>query len=209
MYNDITGIILCGGKSSRMGINKAFLKLGESYIIEIISKLMNELFGRVIAITNEPELYKFLNIELFEDIYKDKGPLGGIHSGLIHSMTEKNFIISCDMPLISKETIKFITDFQSEKCIKVPFADGYIQQLCGVYSTKCLSLIEEIFNEDDNQMNGKKCMVLQLVEREGSEIINIEKEINGYKPNTFFNMNDMNQYEEAESIFEKGLDYGK
>ena len=73
MYNDITGIVLCGGKSSRMGTNKAFLKLGGKYIIEIICDLMKCIFGNVILVTNKTELYEFLNLEAHEDIYKGKG----------------------------------------------------------------------------------------------------------------------------------------
>jgi molybdopterin-guanine dinucleotide biosynthesis protein A len=205
----MTGIILCGGRSLRMGVNKAFLKLDESYIIEIISELMRELFEKVILITNEPDLYKFLNLESFEDIFKERGPLGGIHSGLIHSTTERNFIISCDIPLISKDTIKFIADFPSAKSIKVPYADGHIQQLCGVYSKSCLPLIEEIFNDEDNQLNEKKCKVLKLVEKSNSEIIDIKKELHGFESNSFLNMNDMTQYKKAESIFEERLSHGK
>ncbi len=201
MYNDITGIILSGGKSSRMGVNKAFLKFGSSYVIELISKLMRELFERVILITNEPGLYEFLNIKSFEDIYAGRGPLGGIHSGLMHSAAEINFILSCDIPLISKNTIKFIADYPSEKNIKVPFADGHIQQLCGVYSKSCLPLTEEILSEEDISEKGKKCMVLKLVERAGSDIINIEKEMPGYEQGTFLNMNDKTQYKKAESLY--------
>src|SRR3970040_1193806 len=88
MYNDITGIILSGGKSRRMGVNKSFLKLGNKYVIEIISGLMRELFSKLILITNEPFLYSFLKLDIYEDIYKNIDPLGGIHSGLTHSQTD-------------------------------------------------------------------------------------------------------------------------
>ena len=202
MYNDVTGIILCGGKSSRMGVNKALLKLSGSNTIEIISKLMRELFKRVMLITNEPGLYEFLKLESFEDIYKEKGPLGGIHSGLKHSDTDKNFVISCDIPLISREAIKFITDYPSEKSIKVPFADGHIQQLCGVYSKACLPAVEGILIVKDNH---KKCNVLKLIERTGAEIINIGIEMQGCAPDTFFNMNSMTDYKCVERIYEARL----
>ena len=208
MYNDITGIILCGGKSSRMGVNKAFLKLGGSYIIETISKLLKDLFERVIVITNDTNLYKFLELDLYEDIYKGKGPLGGIHSGLIHSKTEENFIMSCDIPLISKETIKFITDFPSAKSIKVPNADGYIQHLCGIYSKSCLSLIDEILCRDENHINKKECKVSKLVELACGEIINIEIDMPGYEPNSFLNTNSRTQYKKVERIYEGRLSFG-
>ena len=70
MYSDITGVILAGGKSSRMGVNKSFLKLGNQTIIERIVDLMKSIFSEVIIITNTPDEYKFLNLPLYEDIYK-------------------------------------------------------------------------------------------------------------------------------------------
>lgn len=202
MYSDITGIILAGGKSKRMGFNKAFLKVREQYIIEIISTLMKELFERVILITNEPELYKFLGLELFEDVYAGNGPLGGIHSGLIHSNTEKNLIISCDIPLITREIIQYIVEYPTKKDIVVPYADCHVQQLCGVYSKSCLLAIEALLNEDKN---AKKCRVLQLIEINQGEIINIDKEMSGYVPNSFLNMNEMAQYNMVRNFYAETL----
>ncbi len=91
MYNDITGIILAGGKSKRMGINKALLKIGDKTIIERTAGLMQGLFNRVLLITNSPNEYMFLGLEIYEDIYKNIGPLAGIHSGLVYSNYRKKF----------------------------------------------------------------------------------------------------------------------
>jgi len=84
MYRDVTGIILSGGKSSRMGGNKSLLKIGDTTIIERVRDLMKSLFSDVILITNDPADYKFLNIPIFEDIFKHKGPLR-INSFIIFS----------------------------------------------------------------------------------------------------------------------------
>jgi molybdopterin-guanine dinucleotide biosynthesis protein A len=199
VYKDITGIILCGGKSSRMGTNKAFLKLGNKYIIEILSDLLKSIFSKVILVTNDPGLYEFLNIDMYEDIYKSKGPLGGIHSGLIHSHTEKNFVISCDIPLITKQVIEFIVNYRSDKKIRVPYADGYVQQLCGVYSRNLLNDIVYILNR--RTFSPAKCNVLKLVEETKGEIINIEKEMPGYAANTFLNLNDLTHYSIANKMY--------
>ena len=134
MYKDITGIILSGGKSTRMGSNKSFLKVGHKTIIERVRDLLQVIFKDVILITNDPDEYKFLNLPMFEDVYKYKGPLAGIHSGLLHSSTEINFIISCDIPLITQEMIKYLVDYKTEKIITIAKADGFIQQLAGKYS---------------------------------------------------------------------------
>jgi len=200
MYSDITGIILAGGKSLRMGVNKSFLKLGNETIIKRQVELMKSISKEVIIITNTPAEYEFLQIPLYEDVYKSKGPLGGIHSGLIHSKTEKNFIISCDMPLVTENLIEFIINYNTDKLITISKADGFIQQLCGVYSKKVLPEIIKILEEVDIVDNSKKqgecgCIVLQLVKSINGEIINIASEYNGYKEGMFYNMNNPAEYE--------------
>ena len=209
MYNGITGIILCGGKSLRMGTNKAFLKFGDKYIVEILVGLMRNIFGKVILVTNEPGLYSFLKIDIFEDIYKGKGPLGGIYSGLMNSETGRNFVISCDIPLITKSAIEFIIGCPSDKDIKVPLADGYVQQLFGIYNRSLLTKIKNQLNPEEQLNSTAKCKVLQLIESAHSEIINIENEMPGYNANTFLNMNNMTDYLLAGHIYESRINLRK
>ncbi len=199
MYKDVTGIILSGGKSSRMGGNKSLLKIGELTIIERVCDLMKSLFNEVILITNDPADYKFLSIPIFEDLFKQKGPLAGIHSGLTHSSSEKNFIISCDLPFITPEMIKYLVDFRTEKLITVAKANGYIQQLAGKYSKESVYEAEKILND---QLSGeakggnqtkKDISALKLIERVGAEIISAES-LPFYKKELFFNMNDVEDY---------------
>jgi molybdenum cofactor guanylyltransferase len=191
MYNDVTGIILSGGKSSRMGTNKSLLKLGNETVIEIIHKVLSELFPRVIIITNDIITYEFINCEKFGDIKLGYGPLSGIHSGLINSKTDKNFIISCDVPLISKKIIEFIVDYPGDHDIVVPFADNHIQTLCGMYHKNILNEIESIFLSNSEI---KSCKVKYLLDKTRSKIIEIEKELPDFDKNTFMNMNNMVQY---------------
>jgi len=199
MYKDVTGIILSGGKSSRMRENKSLLKIGERTIIERVWDLMKSLFNEVILITNVAADYKFLNIPIFEDIFKHKGPLAGIHSGLIHSSSSQNFIISCDLPFITPEIIKYLVDYKTEKLITVAKADGYIQQLAGKYSKGTIYEAEKILNEQLNAetkgsiQKNKNISALKLIERVGTEIISAES-LPFYKKELFFNMNDVDDY---------------
>ncbi len=94
IYSDITGIILAGGKSTRMGENKSLLSLNGKTVIERVVDLMKSIFKEVILITNTPEEYDFIKIPKYKDIFEYKGPLAGIHSGLTHSNTEKKL---CDL----------------------------------------------------------------------------------------------------------------
>jgi molybdenum cofactor guanylyltransferase len=206
MHSDMTGIILSGGKSTRMGENKSLLDLGGEMVIERVVKLMQEVFPRVILSTNTPDEYSFLGMEMVEDQYKHAGPLAGIHSGMINSDTERNFILSCDMPMMTKEVIDFMVEFDTEKSIVIAHADGFNQQLAGVYSKSCLAIIEEILadssmkeNRSENQKK-RGCPVFELVKKMDGKIINAEDIIPNYRPGTFFNMNKPREYEEIKNI---------
>ncbi len=200
MHNPVTAIILSGGKSSRMGRNKALLKIGNKTIIERVRDQMQHLFNEVLLITNTPDEYKFLNLPIYEDIYKHKGPLAGIHSGLLHSSTDTNFIISCDLPLITKEMIEYLVEFKTNKLITVARADGYIQQLAGKYSKDCLKTAEEILQEQLNienrntEQKKRGCNVLRLINRIGAEIISAES-LPFYNDDLYFNVNKTADYD--------------
>lgn len=199
MYSNVTGIILAGGKSSRMGQNKSLLEIGNITVIERLIQLMNSIFKDVILITNTPEEFEFLDIPMYKDIYEYKGPLAGIHSALANSTTEENFIISCDLPLITKEIIEFIIDYKTDKAITVCNADGFIQQLAGKYSRSILTKTEELLvdgitSTSENKQYKRKSSVYNLIYKVGAEIIDVEN-INFYKEGTFYNMNRPKDYE--------------
>ena len=201
MYDNITGIILSGGKSTRMGENKSFLKMNNKTIIENVVEMMNSIFSKVILITNTPDEYEFLNLEIYTDIYKNVGPLAGIHSGLINSETQKNFIISCDIPLMNSEFIKSIINIDSEKQIIVSKADGFVQQLCGIYDKSLTQLISEIIDADnfsessDSIQKKRKCKVHQLINKSNSLIIDDIEKMAGWHKEIFLNMNRKEDYE--------------
>lgn len=196
MYNDITGIILAGGKSSRMGVNKALLQFGDKTIIEKIFCEMSLLFAKIILVTNSDEEYSFLNSEMFKDIHTGMGPLSGIHSGLVNSNTEKNFIISSDIPLIKRDVIEFIINYNTSKPITVINADGYIQHLCGIYKKSIVNEAEILLKENSLNKDSKeksKCNVFSLIDITGAEILE-SSQIPFYKAGMFLNVNTPDDY---------------
>ena len=199
MYNDITGIILSGGKSKRMGVNKSLLKIGNKSLIGIINGLLSDSLDDIILSTNEPQLYKFLKLKSYKDIYPNKGPLSGIHSGLINSKTDKNFVISCDMPFMTSEMIEYLVNYKCNKPIIVTKAEGFVQQLCGLYDKSCLPIIEKILFENtvsenrNVQQQKRGCKVLELINRADAKIIDAET-LPFYNKDLFFNMNSTDDY---------------
>jgi len=204
MYNNITGIILSGGKSSRMGENKSFLPLGEKVIIEHVADLMCSIFTNVILITNTPYEYEFLNFPVYEDIFKVDGPLAGIHSGLENSKTEENFILSCDMPLMESSIIKSIVEFKTDKPVTICRVEGFIQHLAGRYSKSVSQFAEKLLRQEvenvkhNNEKHNVK--VYSLLKEIGYEIIEAE-ELSEYNPHIFFNMNSKEDYQKILSLF--------
>ena|ERR1035437_651910 len=201
MYNNITGFILAGGKSTRMGTNKSLLTIGGLTVIERVVNLMRDLFKEVIIITNQFEEYSFLNLPMYEDIHKNIGPLAGIHSALVHTTTDKNFIISCDMPLMTGEVIKYLVEYPTDKLITIARADNFVQQLCGIYYQSLIPYIENITGmnneggDEENPVQDKRgCSVLELVKNVPAEIIDIEEVYQDFRPGTFYNMNRPEEY---------------
>jgi molybdopterin-guanine dinucleotide biosynthesis protein A len=199
MIENITGIILCGGKSSRMKTNKAFLKLGNIPIIEIMLQKMKQNFDNLILSSNNTELFAYLNVPIVKDIYLDRGPLAGIHSSLKYSATEKNFIISCDIPLITVELIKYLSEYNSDKKIILPVLKGRIQQLCGVYSKSILADVEQLLkaSQGNNEVKGS---IFNLLERVDAEIVDVSS-FSSPGDDIFLNMNTPEDYELIKKIY--------
>ncbi|KAF0157542.1 MAG: molybdopterin-guanine dinucleotide biosynthesis protein A [Syntrophaceae bacterium] len=151
----ITGILLAGGKNSRMGTNKAFLEIGGIRQIEKALNIYRRIFSEVIIVTNDPLSYlEFPNAMLVTDIYKEKGPLGGIYTGLFYAKNDYAFACPCDMPFLNKDFMAYLIGQIDKHDIIVPeIADGY-QPLHAIYSRKCLPSIKRLLLMDKLKITG-------------------------------------------------------
>ena len=95
-----------------MGTNKALLKINEKTNIERIADTLKMSFNDIILVTNHPEQYQFLGLKMVADYYPGKGPLAGVHAGLLSSHYDTNFIVACDMPFVSVELAEVLV----QKC---------------------------------------------------------------------------------------------
>jgi molybdopterin-guanine dinucleotide biosynthesis protein A len=198
MYEPITAIILSGGKSTRMGTNKSLLKLGNKTLIEIVSERCKNLFSNTLLITNQPEIYSCLNLSMFGDIHLGMGPMAGLHTGLQNSKTEKNFLISCDVPFLDEEAIRFLIESSKDAHCFVPRASGYVQHLCGIYNKSLLPIIENLLTENSEQKEPQpKCKMGNLIKISQGIILDMEKEYPNYRKELFDNLNTPEDYEKA------------
>lgn len=145
-----TGIILAGGKSSRMGFDKQFLEVNQKRLMNIVVEDLEEEFDEIIIVTNKPEEYIGFNHKIITDKIVGMGPLSGIHAGLTESKSKYAFVIGCDMPNINIDYIRYmkesINSYDVEACI-TKHKDG-IEPLYGFYSKNIIGKIEKYLLED-------------------------------------------------------------
>ncbi len=149
---DITGIILAGGKSSRMGTDKGFLKLdGETFISHIINAV-KPLVNDIIIVSNNPEYDRF-NLKRIEDIMMDAGPLAGLYSGLYHSKTENNIVLSCDVPLINTTVLKKLSR-QAAKDVDIVQieSNNKTMPLIALYKKHCMHQCLELLETGERRL---------------------------------------------------------
>lgn len=183
-------IILAGGQSRRMGTNKALLKLGNQTVIEHIHEALEPLFTEMILVTNEPEEYSFLNIQMTSDHYPGKGPLAGLHAGLQKAKYDHNFVIACDMPFVNKEVITSMFAQSSESDAVVPKYQESMHPLFAIYNRSVLPKVKECLEKDQLRMR-------DLLDR-----IRVHYYRNDSNPFTFFNMNQKEEYKQAKKWYE-------
>lgn len=139
----MNGYILAGGKSSRMGKDKGLMLLDDKAIVQHVIDAIKPVVDNVVIVSNNSEYEKF-GLELIEDLIKGIGPAGGIYSALNHCTTENIFIVSCDMPFVTSEAIKFIIDNSTHSEITLALQNQNIEPLFGVYTKACLPKWKEL-----------------------------------------------------------------
>ncbi len=186
--------ILAGGKGSRMNYeNKALLSYKDKTFIQNLIEI-GENFGEIIIIANNKEIYKEYDIKIVEDIYKEKGPLGGIYTALKNSKYDKVFCIACDMPLLKKETLEQIANIDFNEDTLIPKVDERMQPLCAIYSK---TLIEDI----ENHLMLNKNKIMGLIENHNYKIVETNlSNVDFYNVNTH---EEYNKLEEIENVYSR------
>lgn len=139
----ITGIILAGGKNSRMGMDKGLLQLDGTKLIERQIQVLSAVCSHLIIISNN-EVYNDLGLPVYKDRYTDVGPLGGIFTGLFYSTTAYNFVLACDMPFVKEAVFDYLLEQADGYDIVVPSLEGRLQPLCALYRKQVCSTLEEL-----------------------------------------------------------------
>ncbi|MDE0682158.1 MAG: molybdenum cofactor guanylyltransferase [Candidatus Poribacteria bacterium] len=207
----VTGVILAGGKSRRMGQNKALIQLGDSPLIEHVIRRLRLVVDELLLITNTPTEYTHLGLPMHSDIIPDTGALGGIYTGLMHASHDTVLCVACDSPFLQPKLLSYLISILREYDVVMPYTYSRnrgievtnpshstdqmtLQTLCAVYAKRCLPVIEQMLNEPDLRVHA-------LQER--ANILTLAPEIwktYDSEGHSFFNVNTPEDFEKAQII---------
>lgn len=193
----VSCIILAGGKNSRIGQEKAFLRIGERTIIEEQIYTLGKIFNEIIIVVNDRNNFRDTDAKVVTDVIPNSGPLGGLYSGLAVSSNIHSFVIGCDMPFINLELIRYMIEENDESDIIIPLSTKGKETLFAIYSLNCLETIRQ-------QIELRNLRLLNILNFHKVKYISHE-EIEKFdsKEFSFFNVNSLKDYEKALKIWLK------
>jgi molybdopterin-guanine dinucleotide biosynthesis protein A len=193
MTNAVTALVLVGGQSSRMGSDKALLRLpdGES--------LLEHALAMAATVASEVKLVgprqKYVEIrwagEVVEDTFPGTGPLGGIHAGLTASSTDLNLVLAVDMPAVTSELLRFLvqTAQTHERLVTAFGAEGRWQPLCAVYRKGFARVAEDA-------ITAGRCKVdASFTEQIAHQVSEDDLRLNGFSAELFTNCNTAEEWQ--------------
>lgn len=151
---DLTVAIQAGGKSSRMGQDKSFVLFQGRPMIEVVRERVEGLGSELILVTNKPDEYAHLALPMVGDIYKERGPLGGLHTALYHASNPYCLMVACDMPWLNRPLLEYMVSLRETADIVVPRWEKFPEPLHAIYSKACLEPMEENLKAERLKITG-------------------------------------------------------
>jgi molybdopterin-guanine dinucleotide biosynthesis protein A len=186
---DITGLIIAGGKSTRMGSDKGLLIFNNRSFMSHIIAAVKPLVTDIIIVSNN-SAYDQFGYKRVEDLIENAGPLAGLYSGLYHSKTKYNLVLSCDVPLINSLVLsQLIDEFEEEIDVIQIQSQNQTMPLIAIYKKDCFNKFKKLLLEGEKR--------LQIaVEQLNTKTIVIDSEMDRYVKN-INTVKDLNEIQNA------------
>ena len=195
---NITSIILAGGRSSRLGIDKHTQVIAGKSLIERAIDHLSSLSPNILIVISqrqsESSFSAYTEAKTVVDLYPGKSSLGGIYTGIKYSTTFHNLVVACDMPFLNVDLLHYMIDLSSDFDVVIPRVDNYNEPLHAIYSKNCLLPMEMLLKENNLRVTGFFDSVrIRYVEKE---------ELDRFDPDhlSFFNINTQSDLEKAEML---------
>jgi len=190
----ITGILLAGGMSQRMGSEKGSIRIGNSYLYKYPLAVLEKVCDEILISTCNDSLFQEKYPRICDEV-KGIGPMGGIYSCLKRSSNEINLVLSYDMPLLNPSLFKLLISESMGYHIVLPaLGEGRPQPGCGMYSRSAAGLMEEMIARKDFALN-------HMLKHSKSRIVRITKDMDCWRPDLFLNINSKEDLKHIPSTF--------
>lgn len=144
MIADVTGVLLAGGKSTRMGQDKRFLPIGGRALLERGLYTLHSLLQHVCIVIAQDSPFLTANVPVLRDVVSHCGSLGGLYTGLREASTPHIFVAACDMPFLNVNLIRYMIGLKEQADIVVASWNNRIQPTHAVYSKRCMPILEDM-----------------------------------------------------------------
>ncbi len=190
----VTAFILAGGKSSRMGNDKAFLRLGDETLLSRVLKVAGVMAKEVRIVGDAVKFASFGRV--VEDVYRERGPLGGIHGALSSSTTDLNLILAVDLPFVESKFLEYLLlrARESGATVTVPRTGAGLQPLCAAYRRGFADAAEQSLLQGKNKIDSLFATVKTCVIEE-DELVRA-----AFSVEIFRNLNTPEEFEMAKEV---------
>lgn len=186
---DVSVFVLAGGRSSRMGSDKALLPIGGMNLLQIAVAKAREVSPRTLIVGSQERYARYGDV--IEDIIPGCGPLSGIHAALSTTQSELNLILSVDMPLISQDFLRWLTQTAAsgDELVIVAEAHGRAQPLCSVFRRAAIAQVENALRTGEYKVDRLFSVLPTRL------VAETEWRAAGFLPDIFRNVNTPEEYE--------------
>ena len=139
--------ILAGGKSSRMGREKALIEIENQTLIARSVSVLKPIFAHLAVVSSSPEVIEAAQIPAIADKFEARGPLGGIHAALSH-FEAPVLVVACDMPFLNADFLRFLSENWRDFDVLLPFSENGAEPLHAVYAPSCLPIFERFLESE-------------------------------------------------------------
>ena len=144
MEIEVTGVLLAGGNSRRMGEDKRYLIVGEQTLLERGLAVLRSLFQQVLVVIAQDSPPLAVDARVVRDLLPDCGSLGGLYSGLTEATTPYIFVVACDMPFLDPAVIAQFTSRRATADIVMAKLAGRLHPMHALYGKRCLPVVEQM-----------------------------------------------------------------
>lgn len=195
---DVSAVVLAGGKSQRLGMDKSLLILDGEWLLQRIVSQLATLSSDILVVANDGERLASLNVPIVADARPGTGPLGGIYSGLQSMRCERGLFVACDMPLLNLHLLRYMIQLSPQFDVVIPRVGDETEPLHAVYGKTCLQPMADLMDRGQRR-------VIHFFDRVRVRYVGPE-EIEVFDPEhlSFININTPSDLQRAQALVRRG-----